>query len=444
MVWRQCVEKYFLNGQSGKAYFELPETWQVVRNAMLKGEKADRSISQMVSEAVTNPVGTLPLAELVKGRKNIVIISDDIARPTPRKAILTCILNHLSQYGVRSNQITVLIGLGTHRPLTQDEIGNMFGEALIKEIRFINHDCHSDELASIGTLKYGGDLRIHPLAAEADLRIAVGSILPHLFAGFGGGAKLVFPGIANYEAIRKHHIALMVAGGVSLGNVGSNPFRDEIWEAGRLAKLDFIINAVYDFNENVTGIVAGHFDKAHEFGAGLCLKEVGVHFNQLADVTITSAFPYTEGPQIMKPLCPAAMVTKKGGIVILYADEIKGGRLPTPLLEAFDTAFSISSGDMRQTVFDFLRRGELILPNAPMDFNAALNTTLLYLSRVKILLVSKVVDEHQAARLGFGYASSVQKAIEKVAEDIPKAAANILPSGGMVLPLLPESMRFEW
>jgi nickel-dependent lactate racemase len=438
------MEKFFLNGLGGKVYFQLPKTWQIKKNAILKAEKAKQSIYQLVSETIANPVGTLPLGELVKGKDKIAILVDDLARPTPKKAILTCLLDHLDQYGIGKNKVVVLIALGTHRPMSENEIEDTFGERLCREIRFINHDCHSDDLVSVGTLKSGRDLKIHPLAAGADLRISIGSLLPHLFAGFGGGAKFVLPGITSYETIRDHHLALMTAKGVSLGNTNANPFRDEIWEAGRLAKLDFIINAVYNAEENVKAIVTGHFERAHELGARMCSKELGVHFNQAADVTIASAFPYTEGPQIMKPLCPATMVTKKGGVVILYASDIKGGRFPASFLEAFDTAFSVSRTDLRQLVFDFLRRGELIVPDASMDFNAALNTTLLYLSRVKIFLVSKDADEQQASRLGFGYASSLEGAISKVSKDIPRATVNILPSGGLILPLVADDMIFEW
>ena len=79
-----------------------------------------------------------------------------------------------------------------------------------------------------------------------------------------------------------------------------------------------------------------------------------------------------------------------------------------------------------------------------MDFNSALNMTLLYVSQTRMLLVSEDADEMQAARLGFEYASSVQEAIDRVAKDVPKATVNIMPSAGLVLPIVPESMRVQW
>jgi nickel-dependent lactate racemase len=438
------MEKYFLNGHNGKTYFHLPESWEVIKHAVLKPEKTNKSISELLRDSIANPIGTPPLSQLVKDKKKIVIIVDDGARPTPKKAILTPLVEHLRESGVQHSQITVLIGTGTHRPVPEAEIGQLYGEALCKEVRFVIHDCHAEDLVSVGTLKHGGDLKIHALAAGADLRIAVGSILPHPFAGFGGGAKAVLPGIASYECVRDHHVELMIDKGTFVGNRESNLFLNEILEAGRLAKLDFIVNAVYDSDDDVKAIVAGHFEEAHRAGVEVCKKELGVRFDQPADVTLISAFPYSEGPQVLKPLCVSNVVTKKGGAVILYASYIKGGGFAEPLLGAFDTAFAKAGGDVKQLIVDNTRDHKPLIPGLAMDFNSALNMTMLFASRARMVLASEDADKAQAARLGFDYTTSVQDAIDRVAKVFPKATVNILPSGGVVLPIIPESMRVQW
>jgi ribosomal protein L1 len=78
-----------------------------------------------------------------------------------------------------------------------------------------------------------------------------------------------------------------------------------------------------------------------------------------------------------------------------------------------------------------------------MDLNAALNITLLYLSRVKVLLVSKDADEKQAARLGFDYVKTLDEAIEIVAKKNPMATVNLLPAGGLVIPLVKNNLSFD-
>lgn len=350
-------------------------------------------------------------------------------------------LDYLEKYGITRDRIDVVVAGGTHRHMTEAEIESTFGEKLFREVRFTNHDCRSSELVSVGRLKSAGEVKINPLVAQADFRIGIGSIIPHPMCGFGGGAKIVFPGVANYEAIRDHHCALMIAKGAFLGNIAGNPFHQEICQAGRLAKLDFLINAVYNSREEVKGVVAGDFEKAQAIGVEMTLKEIAVYFDETADVTIVSAFPYTEGAQLAKPFVPGTIVTRKGGIVILYAGTIRG--MSEPFLEAFDIAFANSRGDTKRLVLDSLREGKTIIPDAPMDFIGALNTTLLYLSRVKAIMVSKDTDAKQAARMGFSYFSDLDRAIEMVSRDFPKATVNILPAGGLVIPVVKESITFD-
>jgi hypothetical protein len=79
-----------------------------------------------------------------------------------------------------------------------------------------------------------------------------------------------------------------------------------------------------------------------------------------------------------------------------------------------------------------------------MDVNSAINTTLLFLSRVNVILVSKDADARQAAQLGFDYAPTIDEAIARVAKELPVATVNVLPAGGLVLPLLAESMKYQY
>ncbi len=437
--------EYRLIGQGRREVpFTIPDGWQVATYAELEAEDLKVSIPDLLRRAVADPVGTAPLGELLAGKNRIVIVVDDLTRPTPRRPMLAALLEFLGEQGVRDEQIDVVIGGGTHRLLSQAEIDGEFGEELCRRLRIVNHDCRADDLVSVGTLPFSGEVFVNALFAGADLRIALGSVLPHPWNGFGGGAKLVLPGVAGWDTIKRHHLALVTAKGVTYGNLTDNPFHDEVYQAGRMAGLDFIINAVYNANEDVKGIVAGDFEEAYRFGAGLCTQELGIEFQEAADVTITSAFPYCEAPQTMKPLGIATLVTKKGGTVVLYADEVLGGCYPESMLSAFGKALSLAAGDPRGLVRDYLSRGDLIAPEAPMDVNSAINTTMLFLSRVKVILVTKDSDAEQAARLGFAYAASLDEALTRVANELPRATVNILPAGGLVLPLLAEDMKFEY
>jgi hypothetical protein len=180
---------------------------------------------------------------------------------------------------------------------------------------------------------------------------------------------------------------------------------------------------------------------AQAIGAEMSLNELAVQFDEVADVTIASAFPYTAGTQLAKPLIPATIVTRPGGTVILYAASVEG--ISEPFLEAFDAAFAMARGDTKRLVLDSLREGKLVVAGAPMDFIGAMYMTLLYQSRIKAILVSRDVDPKQAARLGFSHVSDLDKAIEMVAREVPKATVNILPAGGLVVPMVKQNMTFE-
>ena len=145
----------------------------------------------------------------------------------------------------------------------------------------------------------------------------------------------------------------------------------------------------------------------------------------------------------MKPVGPAVMVTKEGGSIIHYASRIEGGGFPEPLLKAFDAAYAIAEGDPKALVLRYLREGKLVVPEAPMDFNCALDTTLLNLSRVRATLVARDADEAQASRLGFRYAPTLEEAIAEVAAEQPKATVNILPSGGLTIPITKAPLVFQ-
>jgi nickel-dependent lactate racemase len=372
----------------------------------------------------------LPLGQLMKANDRVVIIVDDFARPTPKREILTCLIDHLEKFGLEDNQIDILFGTGTHRPLSEHEVELAMGKERLRKIRYTIHDCHSTKLVPIGRLKTGGEIKVHPLIEEADFRMAIGSILPHPMNGFGGGGKAILPGVCGYETIRDHHVSYSFAQGAFIGNTKKNPFYEEICDAARLAKLDFIINAVYNFRGEVKEIVSGHFKEAHQFGIDLSSKESSVNIDQDADVSIVSAFPLDdEGPQVLKALGMATLATKKGGTVILVAG-VRGG-FPEAFLQTFDRAYQLSKGDSKRLVLDYLREGKFIIENAPIDFNAALDYTLLYRCLVNVIIVSKDVSVDEAARLGFKHADSLDQAIKTVHENVPQAKVNIFPAGGL-------------
>jgi nickel-dependent lactate racemase len=435
------MQEYFLWQRDKKIGFQLPTSWQVLNNIVSQPETTQKTVTQMVSRSIADPIGTPPLEKVVKPTDKVVIIVDDFARPTPKKEMLTCLTDHLVRFGVAYHQIDILFGIGTHRPLSEHEVEVAMGRELLKKIRYTMHDSRSKKLVSIGKLRTGGEIKIHPLLTEANVRIGIGSIIPHPMNGFGGGGKIILPGVCSYDTIREHHWTHALTKGACIGNIIDNSFYEEICEAARLANLDFIINAVYNSRAEVKEVVSGHFKKAHQFGIDLSLKEFSVNIDQDADVSIVSAFPMEEGPQVTKPMGTATKVTKKGGVVILVASVPAG--IPETYLQTFDVAYQLAKGNPKRLALESLQGGMPIIDNAPLDFNVALAVTLLYLSRVNVIMVSKEVSKDQAGRLGFKHVDSLDEAIQLAYRSFPQAKVNIFSAGGLTVPLFKKDFCFD-
>jgi hypothetical protein len=148
-----------------------------------------------------------------------------------------------------------------------------------------------------------------------------------------------------------------------------------------------------------------------------------------------------EGPQVTKPMGTATKVTKKGGVVILVASVPAG--IPETYLQTFDVAYQLAKGNPKRLALESLRGGMPIIDNAPLDFNVALAVTLLYLSRVNVIMVSKEVSKDQAGRLGFKHVDSLDEAIQLAYRSFPQAKVNIFSAGGLTVPLFKKDFCFD-
>jgi len=428
------MKKYFLLKKDGKIFFELPEEWKILSNAVYDEKAQKPSITQMINSSLMNPIGSPPLKERIRAADHIVILVDDFTRPTPKKEMLSCLMGQLDEIGVNHKNIQIIFAIATHRPVLESEVETVIPRDLLKEIRWSNHDCHSTDLVSVGNLPSGVELKINRAVAEADFRIAIGSLLPHLGAGFGGGSKLILPGVSSYETIKEHHFRFMLDPGTSLGNISTNLFLRDLIGGAKLAKLDFLINALYDLGCKVSGFVAGDLEKAYFSGAEKSYEEMGVKVKEDADLSIVSLYPYDEGPQIFKSVLPAIMLTKLGGTVILVGDMQTGKPFET-LLEIFDKAKAVLGDKPIEVVQKYIDERKPIIPNTPLDFNYGIILAALYLTRASVIMVSKTVSAKDAARLGFKSESSIDQAIKLMYQKNPHAKVNILPAGGLIVPI---------
>jgi len=349
------MKGYYVYYGEEKYPFEVPSGWRVIQNTFFEEaeipltipercpepcpEPGRRAVEGMVEEALAAPISSPRLSEIVCEDSKVALMVDDWTRSTPVSQILPALLEELHGRGVKRESVDVVVALGTHRAMPQEALAERVGEAVFQEYRVSQHDCHAEDLVSIGRLFTGGEVKINPIVARADVKIGVGSIVPHHINGFGGGAKIILPGVSNFEAVKEHHLHFTLQPDCYIGNLETNPAYQEACRLAEMSRLTFIVNCVYNSHAKVVDVVAGHFQKAHLAGAERSKENYAFRLDEPADVTITSAYPYLEGPQVVKPVVSASLsATKPGGSVIVVA--ASKSELPESMLAAFDAVYS--------------------------------------------------------------------------------------------------------
>ena len=426
--------KVFIFVKGRKRGFEVPTGWRILwQSAPGQTAVPQASPQEMVARSLRNPIGSERIRDLATRRSKVAILVDDDTRPTPVKQILPLVLQELRDSGVSDGNINIIVAVGTHQPLQGDRLEKRLGADILKEYRVTNHDSWASDLVRIGVLR-DIVIRANPIVAHADVKIGIGTILPHPLAGFGGGPKIVMPGICGYDTIREHHTSTLLEPGSYLGNVKGNPFYDFVCNVSAMVGLDYVIDCVVDAQGQALEIVSGHPIKAQQAGIATCRQIYGAEFTEEADVTIASAHPHEEGPQIIKPIIPAVMTTKEGGTLILAAACEEG--LPEPFLRMFDLVRYQDPDDPMRAVLEHMRARKAFVPDSPMDFNCAIQSTFACLRHLKVILVSENVGPAQAARIGFEHAPDLETGLDMARELRPEASVNVLAAGGIVLPLV--------
>lgn len=213
--------------------------------AVLKQNQVEHEFSgeESVRNGLENPIGSPRLKELVAGKKKIVIITSDITRPVPTWQIMPALLDELYAGGAEAENITLVFALGSHRKHTEEERKKLAGDRAYAEIRCIDGD--NTDFVHMGETASGTPIDIVRVVAEADMRICLGNIEYHYFAGYSGGAKAIMPGVSTFAAIQANH-SMMVDERAHAGNIKDNPVRRDIEEAAAVVGVDFIVNVVLD------------------------------------------------------------------------------------------------------------------------------------------------------------------------------------------------------
>ncbi|MGE5556820.1 MAG: nickel-dependent lactate racemase [Methanocella sp.] len=280
-----------------------------------------------VERALKEPIGTKRLSEIATPTSRVAIVVDDATRKAPSERMLLPALAELNSAGVKDENITVIFGCGTHRAVKPEEAVELVGEEAFKRVKVISHCCTDNDLVHIGTTKtYGNKIMVNRAFAEADVRVLLGDINYHYYAGYGGGRKSVLPAVSGAQSIQHNH-AMLTNANARTGNLENNPVHIDMTEAARLAKVDFIVNVVENSKGEIVKAFAGDLETAFMEGVKLVDEMYRVYVDRRADIVVVSAGGYPADInlyQAYKGLDNALDAVKRGGVIILVAECIEG------------------------------------------------------------------------------------------------------------------------
>ncbi|HTP53141.1 MAG TPA: nickel-dependent lactate racemase [Anaeromyxobacteraceae bacterium] len=289
-----------------------------------------------IQEAMERPVGTPPLREIVraKGRDpaalTVCIATSDITRPVPYKGdagILHPLLDALRGAGVRPENVTLLVGTGTHRPSTAQEKVTMFGADVATAYRIVDHACDDDDnLVQVGKTRSGTDILVNRIFVEADLRIGTALVESHFMAGVSGGRKAVCPALVSRKTIERFHSAQFLDSPRATNLVlEGNPCHEEAVEIARRVGVDFIVNTVLDRSMALVGVYTGDLERSHEVAYRQVKGFAAVPIDHEYDIVLThGGYVGINHYQNAKACCNALPAVRTGGVVILAACERDG------------------------------------------------------------------------------------------------------------------------
>jgi lactate racemase len=378
-----------------------------------------------VERALKEPIGSKRLCEIANPESKVAIVVDDATRKAPSEAMLLPVLAELNAVGVKDENVTVIFGCGTHRAVKPEEAAELLGEAAIKRVKSVSHYCTAPDSVYVGTTKtYGTKVHLNRVFAEAQVKVLLGDVGFHYYAGYGGGRKSILPAVCSEETIKQNH-ALLLYANARTGILQDNPVHQDMTEAARLAKVDFIVNVVENKKGEIVKAYAGDLERAFLEAVRLVDELYRVTIDRRADIVVVSAGGSPSDLnlyQAYKALDNALDAVKRGGVIILVAE--------------------CPEGHGNQVFYDWMMRlGDLKNVEREIKHNFVMGGHKAYyllkaLQNHQIILVSSMPDYYAASIFKLKTARAVNDALLEALK-ITGSASRVwaMPQGNYTLPV---------
>jgi lactate racemase len=407
----------------------IPDAWLgevVVPNPVAPNNDPEA----LIREAIQNPIGCRPLSELVKPGQKVAILADDYTRKTPVSQIIQFVLDELRLSGIPQTDICVVMALGTHRPMTQAELVAKLGKQVINEYQVVNiPSTDESQMVFMGTSSNGIPAWVNRYVANADVRIGIGMITPHMDAGFSGGAKIILPGVCSTRTVEAFHAASAFFVENQLGDENAILRCTLEQFVAEKVPLHFTINVILTLDNQIYQCVAGHSIQAHRVGIQHVRRVYSAPVQRRYPIVVSSSYPYDMDMwQSTKGVFGADLMTADGGTLIIVTPAEEGmstypflpeyiGRDPEEIKREIETGVVKDAKQAATGVlYSMLRR------------------------RIRLVLCSPGITGGEAERMRMPYFTSVDQAIDEAVGLLPEAdragSIGVLTHGGIVLPMV--------
>ena len=382
-----------------------------------------------VARALREPIGSKSLGEIVKPESKVAIVVDDATRPSPSHLIIPPLLDELTTAGVKNENLTIIFGCGTHRAVKREEAVLLLGEDVLGRVKSVSHDCKSEDLVHIGTTqKHGTKVLLNRIFAESDVKILTGDVCLHYFAGYGGGRKSVLPAVAGEDTI-KHNHAMALDANAKTGVLDGNPVNEDMIEAAKMARVDFVVNVVTNVRGEIVKAFAGDLEQAFREGVKLVDEMYRVTVDRRADIVVVSSGGNPADVnlyQAYKGVDNALEVVKRGGVIVLAAE--------------------CPEGHGNQAFYDWMvKYGDLKTVEREIKKNFVLGGHKAYylmkvLQNHRIILVSSMPDYYASNIFKLKTARAVNEALNEAFNVAGRnARVWVMPFGNYTLPKIKET-----
>lgn len=368
------------------------------------------SFKEALNDAVIRTIEHIPQNMLQKRKYNICILIPDKTRILPTRETLELLVK--TSYKARKTYkgISIIIATGTHLPLGKQEIREMVGDKVYRNVPVVNHMWKGEKkLARLGTITLGSysiPVYINRIVYESDIVIGIGTVRPHRAVGWSGGAKIVMPGVAGKPTIDAWHWAGWEFPREQIHGKAVNPMRLAIEEIAAKVGLNAVVNFVMNIHNQPSAIFGGDYVEVHRLAVQFAEQIFSVQVEEKSDVVIAGANPAASTLwESVEAIQIARDIIKEGGTIVLLAQCCKGiapgiaevlryGYLPPSEIHSL-----VANGKFK----DVVAAGHLMYVSE-----------VLHDAKVECVLVSQGINKQEIEKLGLTYVESPEKALKYV------------------------------